>query len=386
MTEIANPFIYVADPTKSRALFNASLFFGIPDTDPTIASNQKLVKGIQEDGNEISLAQPVSTNSGGIPQYNGTSIRLSIDGDYSFIALNNKGAETYNASSVSNAADGSDGFSGVVATEKTTLTTRQTTVVLSNLGANESVFYIQTSLGDQGFLDKDVDYTVTDSTTIELTSSYNAGDVIVARQNDPTGQLVPVIEDAEALLVFEALSNAQTSAVAGDLVVGDTLTLNGNAATGDGHGGDKYTVITTSFPNDGVNYLDLNGTLQLELQNNYYRFQNYSEKINTASISAGNLNVDLNAGAVQEITLTESASGVVFVNFNPDSDYSSSVTLKITQDGTGGWGVAWPASILWSGGSAPTVTPTALAVDIFGFTTFDAGANWYGFRLGDDFS
>ena len=64
----------------------AGLFFGIPDTDPTIASNQKLVKGIQEGGNEISLAQPVSTNSGSIPQYNGTSIRLSIDGDYSFIA------------------------------------------------------------------------------------------------------------------------------------------------------------------------------------------------------------------------------------------------------------------------------------------------------------
>lgn len=386
MTEIANPFIYIADPTKSRALFNASLFFGLPDTDPTIASNQKLVKGIQEDGNEVSLAQPVTTNAGGVPQYNGTSVRLSIDGDYSFIAWNSKNVETYNASSVSNPEDGSNGFSGVVAVEPVILSASQTTIVLDNLGANESVFYLQTNFGDQGFLAKDIDYTVTNSTTIELASSYNAGDVIVARQNDPTGQLIPIIEDAEALLVFQALSNAQTSAAAGDLVAGDTITLNGNAATGDGLGGDKYTVIVTAFGNDGVNYLDLNGTLQLELQNNYYRFQNYSEKKATAGISAGTLNIDLDAGPVHEITLTESASNVVFINFNPDSNYSSNITLKVTQDGVGGWGITWPASIIWSGGVAPTVTVAAAAIDLFGFATFDAGVTWFGFPMGDNFS
>jgi hypothetical protein len=382
MTEITNAFLYIPDPDKSRALFNASLYFGNPDTDPTIASNQKLVTGIFE-GGSVSLSQPISTNSGGTPTYNGNPVRLSISGDYSFKALDRLGALKYYAENVSNPEEGSAGFSGVVVTEPQTLSAGQVDVTFANVGANESVFYHQTTIGDQGFLALNIDYTIKNSTTITLTSSKNAGDRIIGRQNDPTGQLVQVNDDAAALLVFPALSDAQASAVAGNLIVGDTVTLNGNAAEGDGLGGDKYKVITTAFSNDDVNYLNLNGTLQLQLQDNYYRFQNYAEKIATASISAGVLTIDLNDGLVQQISLTENVTSFTIVNFNPSSSYASTFTLKLAQDAIGGRGVTL-SGFNWANGLAPTITATANAYDRLGFTTEDGGATWDGFVVGQN--
>lgn len=392
MSTIKPPFLAISDPSTSRALFNASCYFGVPDTDPEIASNQKIVNAIQEDGTLVPLSQPVSTSSGGVWVYNGSPVRLDISGDYSFTALNSQGAQVYHADSVDNPESGSDGFSGVVIAEKQVLAAGQVDVEFSNVGANESVFYIITTAGDQGVLSKDIDdgnggdYTVKNSTTITLTSSKNDGDIVLGRQNDPTGQLVPVNDDAESLLVFDALSDAAASAVAGNLEAGNTVTLNGNAATGDGLGGDKYLVQLTTEANDDVNYLDLNGTLQLALKNNYYRFQNYSETIGTSSSAAGVLNINLDDGAVQTITLTESITSIAFVNYNPDPAFASTVTLRVEQDGVGGWGISWPASILWAGGTAPTVTAAAGAIDMFGFTTYDGGTTWKGFSLGANFS
>lgn len=386
MTQIKNPLIYFNDPTTSRAIFNGSAYYGVPDTDPTIASNQKLVSAVQENGSLVSLTQPVKTNSGGNPTYNGSPVVLDIDGDYSYRLDDRNDAQIIYVSTVENPEPGSEGFSGVIAIENTTLTAGQTTVVLSNLGANESVFIYSSSISDSRTLVIDIDYTITNSTTIELTGSFNAGDIIQAKQWDTVGQLVPVNEDADALLVFDDLAAAQAAAVAGNLLEGNTVTLNGNAADGDGLGGDKYKVQLTGPANDGVNYLDLNGTLQLALSNNYYRFQNYSETIGTSGISAGTLNVNLDEGANQTIVLTENASSVAFINFNPDSSHSSTVTLRVDQDGIGGWAIAWPASIDWAGGVAPTVTATASAYDIYGFTTYDAGVTWVGFPLGQDFS
>lgn len=386
MSQIVNPFQYIADPTKGRPIFNAKMFFGVPDTDPTIASNQKLVRAIQENGNVVSLPQPVSTGSGGVPEFQGSPIVLDVDGDYSFVVLDRFDDQVYEIPRVENIAEGSEGFSGVVATESVELTAGQVTIVLLSLGANESVFYVQTELSDQGFLKKDTDYTVINSTTIELNQSYNAGDFIVARQNDPTGQLVQIVVGAASLLVFPDLATAASSAVSGELTEGENVTLNGNATEGDGLGGDKYKVILTTSPNDGVNFLDLNGTLQLELINNLYRFQNYSEKIATAQVATSIMNINLNDGVIQIVTLTESISDVVFINYNPDSNYASTVTLRITQDGTGGWGVTWPSTIKWPGGSVPTVTITAGAVDEYIFTTFDAGTTWSGKTAGQDIS
>jgi len=388
MTQIQFQPQYVPDPKKSRPVFFGKLYFGLVDTDPRVAGNQKLVKGVLENGSEVNLSQPVATNQGGTPTYNGSPVILSIDGDFSYAADRQDDTQVYYFPRVSNPEDGSQGFSGVVATEDITLTAGQTVINLVNLGANESVpyYYPATAgVGDQGWLYNPGDYTVTGPQEITLTSSRNAGDVIQFRQNDPLGQLVPVNEDAKPLLVFDDVAAAQTAATNGNVVAGDTVTLNGNASAGDGLGGDKYNVIATAFANDGVNYIDLNGTLQLELQSNYYRFQNYAESIGKPSLAAGVMTIDLNEGVTQEVVLTQNIASITFANFNPSSDLASSVYLRVQQDGVGGWGVAW-TGIIWPGGVAPTVTATANAIDEYTFTTFDGGVTWSGKTIGQDFS
>jgi len=66
----------------------------------------------------------------------------------------------------------------------------------------------------------------------------------------------------------------------------------------------------------------------------------------------------------------------------------SSLTLILTQDGTGSRTGAF-TSVLWAGGSAPTLTTTATTgIDILTFYTFNGGASpvWYGFLSGADMS
>lgn len=380
MSEIKTPFPYFGDPNKSRALFNAQLYFGVPDTDPTIASNQKLVKAIQEDGTEVTLSQPVSTNSGGYPTYNGSPVRLSISGNFSFKAFNAKGTLVLEASEVENVEPGSEGFSGVVAKETQTLVAGQTTVVLNDLGANESVFYIIPVAGDRGVLAKDIDYTITNSTTIELAQSYNAGSTILARQNDPTGQLVP-INNAEFMVILDSVAEATAAAISGSIDDGDTIFLRGYGFAYDGQAA-FYRVTSTGTP-DGVNVIVMPASgLNLELIVSYHRFKNYAETAATASLNAGTISINLDQGTNQTVTLTENVTGITLFGVNPNSSYTTTYTLRMIQDGTGGRTVTWPGTIIWPGGSAPTVTSTANAIDVFGFTTYDAGSTWYGFTLG----
>lgn len=384
MSEIETPFPYFGDPTKSRALFNASLYFGVPDTDPTIPANQKLVRAIQEDGTQVSLSQPVSTNSGGYPTYNGSPVRLSISGNYSYRAYNRLGALVFEASEVENIEAGSEGFSGVVVVESKTLALGQVSVTFNDIGANESVFYLHTTIGDQGFLYKDVDYTIVNSTTILLNGSYNAGDIIVGRQNDPTGQLVPV-SSAKQIYVYENVLAVDSARIGGDITDEDVVFIKGQPTAYDGNSGLLYRVKTAVEPNDNVNFIGLTGGYQLELITNYQRFKNYSEVIGTAAIAAGVMTIDLSLGVVQEIELTENVTDINFTNYNPDTDYSSSVTIKIKQDAVGSRSIAWPASIVWNGGTSPTMTATALATDLYVFITYD-GATWFGHTAGQNYS
>jgi len=66
----------------------------------------------------------------------------------------------------------------------------------------------------------------------------------------------------------------------------------------------------------------------------------------------------------------------------------TSMTLILTQDGTGSRTGAF-TSVLWAGGTAPTLTTTATTgIDILTFYTFNGGAApvWYGFLSGADMS
>ena len=60
-------------------------------------------------------------------------------------------------------------------------------------------------------------------------------------------------------------------------------------------------------------------------------------------------------------------------------------SLKIIQ-GSSTRAITWPNSVDWAGGTAPTLTATNDAVDIFVFMTIDGGTTYYGFTAGQAFA
>ena len=104
--------------------------------------------------------------------------------------------------------------------------------------------------------------------------------------------------------------------------------------------------------------------------------KDYSE---TVQAMAAN-DVDCTLGNVQ----TKSISGSVTLTFsNPAvSGKAGSFTLIVTLSGSPA--IAWPASVKWSGGTAPTLTTAG--IDIFSFVTIDGGTNWFGFVAGQGMS
>ena len=81
---VANPYSYYSNRNKTGPLYNGEIYVGNPDTDPTIPANQKQVTAKQEDGTQVPIAQPVSTNSGGYAVDSaGNPVVLLVDGNYS---------------------------------------------------------------------------------------------------------------------------------------------------------------------------------------------------------------------------------------------------------------------------------------------------------------
>lgn len=96
---------------------------------------------------------------------------------------------------------------------------------------------------------------------------------------------------------------------------------------------------------------------------------------------------DTNSGSgAQTIDFNSSTSAVVARQFtasggNATLTFSNApkagtlVIITIIQDGTGSRTITWPASVKWSGGTAPTLTTTASKRDVFAFM-YD-GSNYY---------
>ncbi len=80
-------------------------------------------------------------------------------------------------------------------------------------------------------------------------------------------------------------------------------------------------------------------------------------------------------------TATLDADCTVTLNA-PVGTGAATLELYLTQDGTGGWLVTWPGSVIWPGGTAPTLSTAPGDVDRIILETLDAGANWFGVMVG----
>ena len=141
-----------------------------------------------------------------------------------------------------------------------------------------------------------------------------------------------------------------------------------------------------------LNYLDITtlGTTEASKAvtadaNGVVKFDNGVQQESTALTSGTSVTLDLNAGTVFTITLAHNIG--TFTWSNPaSSGYASVFSLKVTQDGTGGRTISWPASVDWASGTAPTLSSGANDVDVFVFLTVDGGTTYYGFTSGQDLS
>ena len=91
----------------------------------------------------------------------------------------------------------------------------------------------------------------------------------------------------------------------------------------------------------------------------------------------------VNCEAGNAFSLTLSGNTTFTFSNPPASGTAYSFSIEIIQDASAsGFTVTWPASVDWPAATAPTLTATASAKDVFVFSTRDGGSNWYGFTAG----
>lgn len=106
--------------------------------------------------------------------------------------------------------------------------------------------------------------------------------------------------------------------------------------------------------------------------------KDYAIKHSVVSSSSNVIELDLTDGNSFVTTLTENITTVTLSN-PPATGIYGQFVWKIIQDGGGGaFTVTFPVSVLWPGGTAPTITVTNDAIDEVTLRTIDAGTEWRG--------
>lgn len=118
------PVNYFGEPNLSRTISNGSIYVGVAGEDPEVLANRYTIYVQNEDGTQTPITpenQPVTTSSGGYPQYNGNIAQILVgDGststttDYSIKVLDKYGDQAFYFPSVLAGQTGAGGSSGVL--------------------------------------------------------------------------------------------------------------------------------------------------------------------------------------------------------------------------------------------------------------------------------
>lgn len=158
------------------------------------------------------------------------------------------------------------------------------------------------------------------------------------------------------------------SSGSGNTILG---TFNGNELGLDIRTTDNNIVLSDGAGNPRV-HVDTNGITKA---------QSYAEEYEAVTSTSNATTVNCRNGNSFSHTLTENTT---FTFSNPPATGTAySMSVEIIQDaGASGFTVTWPTSVDFPAATAPTLTATASAVDVFVFTTRDGGTTWYGFTAG----
>jgi hypothetical protein len=108
--------------------------------------------------------------------------------------------------------------------------------------------------------------------------------------------------------------------------------------------------------------------------------QVYQGSITTYTPTGTTQTIDWDNGNVQTLDLESATGNVTLTLSNPE--IGASYILKIIQDSTTSRNVVWPAAVKWQGGTAPTISTGANAVDVI--TLLYDGTNYYA-NFGQDY-
>lgn len=161
------------------------------------------------------------------------------------------------------------------------------------------------------------------------------------------------------------LDDTEASAVRATLGLGTAALA--NTGTADGN--------VPAFASGGINLEDK--VLQRP------KLLDIGETLQTISAAASTA-IDLTSGNVVQL---DQAVNITTFTFNnpPASGTFGGLTIIRVKDNSGtARTIVWPTSVDWPGGTAPTLTQTALAVDIFVFFTIDGGTRWHGAMVSGD--
>ena len=101
----------------------------------------------------------------------------------------------------------------------------------------------------------------------------------------------------------------------------------------------------------------------------------------TTAAQSGTTTIDLSAGNVIYFTQDTDTT----VAFASTESVQELLFIRIKDDTTDARTITWPESIIWNGGSEPTlISAGGINVQIFNITTRDQGVTWYGYEAMQD--
>jgi hypothetical protein len=222
---------------------------------------------------------------------------------------------------------------------------------------------------------KIMDYLRMGTTTIEKLST----DGTMAGNADnalPTEKAVKTYVDSKQFEIENPVIDDYTAIVTPDA---DTETFGLTGASTNLSNGDPVTFTTTNTLPNGL----VAGTVYYVINTSANSFQVSATSGGDAvtisdtgtgehSVNHNSVVIDWTGSTVQNVVLDTTINEVVFINPSVPCE----VKLILTQDTTGSRLIKyWPSAIVWSGGSAPTLTTTASKSDII-FMIFD-GEQYY---------
>ena len=153
------------------------------------------------------------------------------------------------------------------------------------------------------------------------------------------------------------------------------------------HKFNPFRITNTAYTQSNVGINTLTPTASLEVVGTIKgTLKSCAETQSIPVLASGVITLDMTAGAVFTYQRTTAAVTVVFSNQHTGTanTLATSFTVVLKSLTTAG-SVVWPATVKWSGGTAPALTSLTGKTDIISFMTVDQGVSWFGFLAGNNF-